>query len=363
MKSGDLLVETNSAVQSKSYLSAKTFLDSPLLITLHKSLTCSRGVISEPDLLYSSGAEILEGFSDQGTTLTIRIFCHGYIAIKSQPPNSLIDAVSTASDHVSISAASSSSTACSVIEMTTTTSNIIPVTSQDTNQTSKPRRKKRPPKNQSNTIKLQIEIKMVPHRPRKSAPTEYTTDEEDMIIYDVQNLLLRHKTIHSLTHSPEVPGERDYDVAQFCLTAEHDYLGAYLNCLGLATDEAFPLCGHAGLDSLPFVPMHWRLVRILFMVVEIMRLPFSSGTKYFLTGLSLAIASASVMVKLWKVEGIFMPTWQGNQRDVIISEDANVGQYHLQSADPLGWKHSAYKGNDIMGQFRVIQSRSSRAHI
>ncbi|GFS66813.1 alanine aminotransferase 2 [Trichonephila clavipes] len=36
MRSGDLLVHTTSAIQSKSYLSAKTFLDSPLLITPHK---------------------------------------------------------------------------------------------------------------------------------------------------------------------------------------------------------------------------------------------------------------------------------------------------------------------------------------
>ncbi|GFS87109.1 hypothetical protein TNCV_1130221 [Trichonephila clavipes] len=27
---------------------------------------------------------------------------------------------------------------------------------------------------------------MTPHRPRKSAPTEYATDEEDMITYDVE---------------------------------------------------------------------------------------------------------------------------------------------------------------------------------
>ncbi|GFT40678.1 hypothetical protein TNCV_442491 [Trichonephila clavipes] len=33
--------------------------------------------------------------------------------------------------------------------------------------------------------KPEIEIKMAPHRPRKSAPTEYATDEEDMITYDV----------------------------------------------------------------------------------------------------------------------------------------------------------------------------------
>ncbi|GFS52530.1 hypothetical protein TNCV_4851761 [Trichonephila clavipes] len=34
--------------------------------------------------------------------------------------------------------------------------------------------------------KPEIEIKMAPHRPRKSAPTEYATDEEDMIAYDVE---------------------------------------------------------------------------------------------------------------------------------------------------------------------------------
>ncbi|GFV04485.1 hypothetical protein TNCV_1314471 [Trichonephila clavipes] len=39
----------------------------------------------------------------------------------SQPPNSVIDTVSTASDNLSISTASSSSTACSVLETITTT--------------------------------------------------------------------------------------------------------------------------------------------------------------------------------------------------------------------------------------------------
>ncbi|GFT33785.1 hypothetical protein TNCV_4382971 [Trichonephila clavipes] len=36
--------------------------------------------------------------------------------------------------------------------------------------------------------KTEIEIKMcvAPHRPKKSAPTELTTDVEDMIMYDVQ---------------------------------------------------------------------------------------------------------------------------------------------------------------------------------
>ncbi|GFW95667.1 uncharacterized protein TNCV_18981 [Trichonephila clavipes] len=105
----------------------------------------------------------------------------------SQPPNSVIDTAPTTSNSLSISATSSSSTACSVLETTTTISNTIPATSQDTIQTSKLRRKKRPPKNQSNTVKPKIEIKTAPHRPRKSGPTEYTTDEEDMIIYDVED--------------------------------------------------------------------------------------------------------------------------------------------------------------------------------
>ncbi|GFV56850.1 hypothetical protein TNCV_146021 [Trichonephila clavipes] len=94
------------------------------------------------------------------------------------------DTAPTPSNSLSISAASSSSTACPVPETSTTTSNTIPATSQDAKQTSKHRKKKRPPKNPSNTIKPKIEIKMAPHKPRKSAPIEYTMDEEDMIVYD-----------------------------------------------------------------------------------------------------------------------------------------------------------------------------------
>ncbi|GFV48477.1 uncharacterized protein TNCV_3416311 [Trichonephila clavipes] len=66
MRSGDLLVETKSAIQSKSYLSTKHFLDSTLTVTPHRFLSFSRGVISEPDLLTTPDAKILDGFSDQG---------------------------------------------------------------------------------------------------------------------------------------------------------------------------------------------------------------------------------------------------------------------------------------------------------
>ncbi|GFV49499.1 uncharacterized protein TNCV_3736371 [Trichonephila clavipes] len=384
LRSGDLLIETLSALQTKSFLLAKTFLDCPLTVSPHKSLNSSRGVISEPDLICTPETEILEEFSGQGVIQVRRItikkdaeilptkhliltfnnpklpttikagclnckirpyvpnplrcfkcqrFGHSHTACRgqltcsrcatvghpstdctleprcvncsqshpsdsklcsqwktekeiqiiktnrnltylearkliapqlsqsyaqvtklsttttttqtdenitkivcpplkllqplvsvpkptisssvaavnksststqaelvpstslvtvaspsiSQPPNSVIDTAPTTSNSLSISAASSSSTACSVLETTTTISNTIPATSQDTNQTSKPRRKKRPPKNQSNTVKPKIEIKTAPHKPRKSGPTEYTTDEEDMIIYDVED--------------------------------------------------------------------------------------------------------------------------------------------------------------------------------
>ncbi|GFW95728.1 uncharacterized protein TNCV_19591 [Trichonephila clavipes] len=289
LRSGDLLIETLSALQTKSFLLAKTFLDCPLTVSPHKSLNSSRGVISEPDLIFTPETEILEEFSGQGviqirhshtacrgqltcsrcatvghpstdctlepkcvncsqshpsdsklcsqwktekeiqiiktnrnltylearkliapqlsqsyaqvtklstTTTTTqtdenitKIVCPPLKLLQplvsvpkptisssvaavnksststqaelvpstslvtvaspsiSQPPNSVIDTAPTTSNSLSISATSSSSTACSVLETTTTISNTIPATSQDTIQTSKPRRKKkRPPK-------------------------------------------------------------------------------------------------------------------------------------------------------------------------------------------------------------------------
>ncbi|GFU68165.1 uncharacterized protein TNCV_450231 [Trichonephila clavipes] len=73
LRSGDLLIETNSAIQTKSFLLAKTFLNSPLIVTPHKSLNSCRGVISEPDLLTTSESEILEGFSDQARIYLLQL--------------------------------------------------------------------------------------------------------------------------------------------------------------------------------------------------------------------------------------------------------------------------------------------------
>ncbi|GFU23696.1 uncharacterized protein TNCV_2340951 [Trichonephila clavipes] len=81
LRPGDLLIETSSAVQTKSFFLAKTFLDSPLTISLHKSLNSSRGVISEPDLLSTPEAEILDGFSDQSVIQVRRITIKKYATI------------------------------------------------------------------------------------------------------------------------------------------------------------------------------------------------------------------------------------------------------------------------------------------
>ncbi|GBO20587.1 hypothetical protein AVEN_75192-1, partial [Araneus ventricosus] len=73
LRSGDLLIETVSSLQTKSFLLAKTFLDLPVSITPHKTLNTCRGVISESELLGTSEDEILEGFSAQGVTHVRRI--------------------------------------------------------------------------------------------------------------------------------------------------------------------------------------------------------------------------------------------------------------------------------------------------
>ncbi|GFX09469.1 uncharacterized protein TNCV_4698551 [Trichonephila clavipes] len=66
LRSGDLLVGTASALQTKSFLLAKTFLYFSLTLSPHKYLYSRCGVISEPDRLTIPEAEILDGFSDQG---------------------------------------------------------------------------------------------------------------------------------------------------------------------------------------------------------------------------------------------------------------------------------------------------------
>ncbi|GFU72685.1 hypothetical protein TNCV_193721 [Trichonephila clavipes] len=48
------------------------------------------------------------------------------------------------------------------------------------------KRNSRSRRNRPKVQKPEIEIKKAPHRPRKSVPTEYATDEEDMITYEME---------------------------------------------------------------------------------------------------------------------------------------------------------------------------------
>ncbi|GFW10275.1 uncharacterized protein TNCV_4812431 [Trichonephila clavipes] len=95
LRSGDLLIETNSAIQTKSFLLAKTFLNYHFIVTPHKYLNSCRGVISEPDLLTTSESEILKGFSDQKVIqirrITIKknttVFPTKHLILKFNSPN------------------------------------------------------------------------------------------------------------------------------------------------------------------------------------------------------------------------------------------------------------------------------------
>ncbi|GFV94612.1 hypothetical protein TNCV_3826791 [Trichonephila clavipes] len=84
--------------------------------------------------------------------------------------------------------------AASPLQNTTTISNTIFSTSKDAKQTSKPRKKTSSYKH-IYSIKPKMEIKMTPHKPRKPAPVEYTTDEEDMIVYDIEEEVETTKSI------------------------------------------------------------------------------------------------------------------------------------------------------------------------
>ncbi|GFX47400.1 uncharacterized protein TNCV_4692051 [Trichonephila clavipes] len=284
LRSSDLLVETSSSTQTKSFLLAKTFLDSPVNIIPHKSLNTSRGVISETDLLTTSEAEILEGFSHQGVIQVRRITIKkdtaiiptkhliltfssptlpqtikaGYLNCKIRPyiPNPLrcfkcqrfghsqtscrgqltcsrCASVGHSSTDCTlepkcVNCAQSSSTQAQLLLSTSsiptaysesqppiptsndapstndmftpigTSSPIIPTSSsnsviqppsasniQDTKKISKVRARKRKKEILKKMKDTVFEIKTAQHRPRKPASVEYTTDEEDTIVYDM----------------------------------------------------------------------------------------------------------------------------------------------------------------------------------
>ncbi|GFS70938.1 uncharacterized protein TNCV_2720001 [Trichonephila clavipes] len=200
LKSGDLLIETSSALQTKSLLLATSFLDSPLIISPHKSLNTSRGVISEPDLLSTPEAEILVG-CDSGKPLAFRISSiKPTTQIEYRLPEPISASSAALDNSLNTSTSSLSSETCpapttsnkfaalqpsvTLSESATTTPNSeLSNTSkvpQNVKQNSKNRRKR------TKTQKPEIEIKIAKHKPRKSGPIEYTTYDENIIMHDVE---------------------------------------------------------------------------------------------------------------------------------------------------------------------------------
>ncbi|GFX95406.1 putative RNA-directed DNA polymerase from transposon BS [Trichonephila clavipes] len=168
LRSGDLLLETKSAAQSKCYLTAKIFLDFPLQVAPHRSLKTSRGVIPE--------SEILEGFSDQGVIQVRRItikFPTRHLILTFNNPN-LPTSMKAGYLNCKIRPyISNPALSVRVIVVKKFAAQKLPL---------RPRKKKR----SSKTIRKDIEIKMTPYKPKKSTPVQDTFDEEDMLVYDIE---------------------------------------------------------------------------------------------------------------------------------------------------------------------------------
>ncbi|GFT16234.1 uncharacterized protein TNCV_2245451 [Trichonephila clavipes] len=99
---------------------------------------------------------------------------------QSPPPNSVIDTTPTTSNSLSISAASSSSQ--SVIPPPSDSYKV-----QDAKKLAKARSRKRKKELLKKMKEAIVDIKMNPHRPKKPASDESTSDEEEMIVYDVED--------------------------------------------------------------------------------------------------------------------------------------------------------------------------------
>ena len=73
LRSGHLLVQTNSQKESKALLSMTHFANTAVLVEPHRTLNSCKGVINSYDLRTTSEDEILEELSEQGVTAAHRI--------------------------------------------------------------------------------------------------------------------------------------------------------------------------------------------------------------------------------------------------------------------------------------------------
>ncbi|GFW41316.1 hypothetical protein TNCV_1003091 [Trichonephila clavipes] len=187
------------------------------MISPHKLLNSCGGVISDPDVLCASEAEILKGLSDQRVTQFIRITLKKVIATiqsesqlpipistttTSTPDNSLNTSASSLSIEtrlfpttfnkfaaLSTEIRPSISSSVPLPEYAPTTSNNEPPNVSKIPKSIKQNSKNR--KKRTKVLKPEIEIKMAPHKTRESTPQQDSSDEE-MIEYNEDELVLDH---------------------------------------------------------------------------------------------------------------------------------------------------------------------------
>ncbi|GFW03921.1 uncharacterized protein TNCV_2050371 [Trichonephila clavipes] len=108
LRSEDLLIETNSAIQTRSFLLAKTFLNSPLIVTLHKFLNSCREarqlIVPQKTQTY---AQVVKTLTTSSTTQTdgkiTQIICPPLKLLQRVPKtSSSVLAVSTLSTEVNL---------------------------------------------------------------------------------------------------------------------------------------------------------------------------------------------------------------------------------------------------------------------
>ena len=73
LRTGELLIELQNNSQAIKLKKCTSLGNIPVTISAHRTLNSSKGVISEPDLIYVPESEILENLKDQGVTAVHRI--------------------------------------------------------------------------------------------------------------------------------------------------------------------------------------------------------------------------------------------------------------------------------------------------
>ncbi|GFX76031.1 uncharacterized protein TNCV_3718021 [Trichonephila clavipes] len=249
LRSGDLLIETLTALRTKSFLLEKMFLNSPTLISPYKYLNSCRSMSVCIDYSQSHPSEsklcpkwkiekqiqeiktnkksscvearkllvpqksqtyaqyiALNAYSlhiiliNSGTTNAFHIFCPNYIAIRiSTTSIPLTNSAPAISISLSTPATSSSSTPSVILSSTSdrvgnlSTEIQPPVPLLDTSLTTSPGQPSIPKvvknskrrRKRTKEQKPDIEVKMSPLKPNKSY-VHYTSEDEDMIVYDVK---------------------------------------------------------------------------------------------------------------------------------------------------------------------------------